>query len=103
MKIVHLFSIVSFFVFLHSEMEGQDIPYKKFHFNALYEFLYASNQFHMFSTRCGFYVRARLLPSSMHIAKLVGAQNCVRTNKNMKLPRKSSGDEQKNTLKVIFF
>lgn len=65
-------------------MEGKNIPYMKFHFKTLYDFLYASNEFHMFRARGGLYIRARLTQHSKHIVEMVSAQK----NKNTKfLPR----------------
>lgn len=71
-------NIPLFLFFFLSEIEGKDIPYKKFRFNTLHDFLHASNAFNLISTRGGLYIRARLSQNSKHIVKLVGAQKCAR-------------------------
>lgn len=104
---VFLFFLLHF-LFFYSEMEGDDIPYGKFHFETLYDFLYASNEFHLFKLRGGLFIRARPKKHSQHIVNMVSEQKT--TTKNMKFsksqPRKitnlANNQSQKVYSKVLF-
>lgn len=82
-------------------MEGEDIPYREFQFDTLYDFLYASNEFDLFKSRDGVYIRARPKEHSKHIVNMVTEQRMKNTKFRKPRPRQITNLAGNQSQKVI--
>lgn len=70
------------------EIEGCEVPYRKFGYNRLDEFLQASGEFIIISSNGGTQIKAKLSKDAAHISQLVAGQKCATRKRPKSLPQR---------------